>query len=240
MEKIMYSLWKLDPTESGNQFRDRLLNEVAPQLLTAGALKLRVMVVDDAVAAADGQRIINITPPLDGMVSLWVDSAMHRELLETILEQHSSRHHGYLVVESEPYPEERKRRAADYPVVEGERTPGMTQVAFLQRPPRLSHEQWYQIWRNEHGPIAYPTQGTFGYRQNTVHRVLTETAPRFDAIVEENFVPEAIGDADGFYAAKGDPARRARHEQQMMESVSKFIDMDRIECIQTSEYIIRA
>ncbi|MEJ6655332.1 MAG: EthD domain-containing protein [Pseudomonas sp.] len=240
MEKIMYSLWKLDPRETGNEFRNRLLQEVAPQLLTAGVHKLRMMVVDDAVAAADGQCMINTKPAMDGMVSLWVDSAMHREPLEAILEQHAGRFHGYLVVESEPYPEERKRRSAPYLVAEGERTPGMNQVVFLRCPPRLSYEQWYELWREEHGPIAYPTQGTFGYRQNTVHRVLTYAAPHFDAIVEENFVPEAIGDADGFYDAKGDPARRARNEQRMMESVNGFIDLDKIDCIQTSEYIVKA
>lgn len=240
MEKIMYALWKLDPRETGNQFRDRLLQEVAPQLLAAGVHKLRVMVVDDDVAAADGQRIINAKPSMDGMVSLWVDSAMHRQPLEAILEQHAGRLHGYLVVESEPYPEERKRRSAPYTVVEGQRTPGMNQVVFLRCPPRLSYEQWYQLWREEHGPIAYPTQGTFGYRQNTVHRVLTHAAPPVDAIVEENFVPEAIGDADGFYDAKGDPARRAHNEQRMMESVNGFIDLDKIDCIQTSEYIVKA
>lgn len=83
MEKIMYSLWKPDPSERHNQFRDRLL---------------------------------------DAMVSMWVDSAMHRQPLEAILAQQTSRYDGYLVVESEPYPEERKRRAARYAVAEGART----------------------------------------------------------------------------------------------------------------------
>lgn len=238
MEKIMYSVWG-KAGESGNSLRERLLNQVAPQLLAEGVHKLRVMVVDEAVAAADSQRIINRHPQIDGMVSVWVDSAMHREALEQVLALHVGRFEGYLVVESEPYPEERKRRAEQYQVPEGERTPGMCQVVFLRRPPRLTYEEWYRIWREEHGPIAYPTQSTFGYRQNTVHRVLTFDAPAFDAIVEENFGPEAIGDMDGFYDAKGDPARRAEHEKIMMASCADFIATDLIDCVQTSEYVIK-
>lgn len=239
MEKIMYPLW-MQSGDDSDRFRNRLLHEVAPQLVAAGVHKLRVMVVDDAVAAADSQRIANRHPQMDGMVSMWVDSAMHREALEQVLAQHVSRYEGYLVVESEPYPEERKRRAEPYQVPEGERTPGMCQVVFLRCPPRLTYEEWYRIWREEHGPIAYPTQGTFGYRQNTVHRVLTFGAPVFDAIIEENFTPEAIGDMDGFYAAKGDPEKRAQNEKVMMESCAKFIDMDQIDCVQTSEYVVKS
>jgi len=239
MEKIMYSLWKRE-AEDGNQFRDRLLHEVSPQLIAAGVHKLRVMVVDDDVAAAESQRMVNTKPAIDGMLGLWVDSAHHRGALEQVLDQHVGRYTGHLVVESEPYPEERKRRAAAHQVAEGERTPGMNQVVFLRCPPRLSYEQWYRIWRDEHGPIAYPTQSTFGYRQNTVHRPLTYAAPHYDAIIEENFGPEAIGDMDGFFAAKGDPAKRADHEKQMMESCVEFIDFDKIDCILTSEYIVKA
>lgn len=239
MEKIMYALWK-QSGDGSECFRERLLQEVAPQLGAEGVHKLRVMVVDAAVAAADSQRIVNRQPQMDGMVSLWVDSAMHRDALEQVLAQHASRFEGYLVVESEPYPEERKRRAEPYQVPAGERTPGMCQVVFLRRPPRLTYDEWYRIWREEHGPIAYPTQATFGYRQNTVHRVLTFGAPAFDAIVEENFVPEAIGDMDGFYAAKGDPETRARHEEIMVESCAKFIDLNLVDCVQTSEYVIKA
>lgn len=239
MEKIMYPLWGKDG-ENGNRLRERLLHEVAPQLLAEGVHKLRVMVVDEAVAAADSQRVVNRHPQMDGMVSVWVDSAMHREALEQVLARHVSRYEGYQVVESEPYPEERKRRAEPHQVPEGERTPGMCQVVFLCCPPRLTYDEWYRIWREEHGPIAYPTQATFGYRQNTVHRVLTFGAPAFDAIVEENFTPEAVGDRDGFYAAKGDPEKRAENEKIMADSCAKFIALDLLDCIQTSEYVIKS
>jgi hypothetical protein len=112
----------------------------------------------------------------------------------------------------------------------------MNQVALLHKPHRLSYEQWHDTWRNGHGPKAYPLQSIFGYRQNTVVRSLSFGAPVLHAIVEENFPPEAIGNQQGFFAALGDPDTCAKRQQAMYESTSQFIDFEKIDCIQTSEY----
>jgi hypothetical protein len=238
MEKIILTLWKPAQPNAG-QWRADLLG-LRDSLVTAGAKNIRVMLVDEAVAAASAQRITNSAAPLDGMLSLWLDSASQWPAIKTLVAPLTSRLEAYLVVESEPYPEERQARSALYQVPVGQRTPGMNQVALLHKPDRMSYEHWHDTWRNGHGPNAYPLQSIFGYRQNTVVRALTFGAPVLHAIVEENFPPEAIGNPQGFFAALGDPEKCAQRQQAMYESTSRFIDFEKIDCILTSEYQLSA
>jgi hypothetical protein len=238
MEKIMLTLWKPARLDAG-QWRAVLLG-LRDALAAAGGENIRVMLVDEAVASASAQRITNSTAPLDGMLSLWLDSASQWPAIKTIVAPLSSRLEAYLVVESEPYPEERQARSALYQVPVGQRTPGMNQVALLHKPDRMSYEHWHDTWRNGHGPNAYPLQSIFGYRQNTVVRALTFGAPVLHGIVEENFPPEAIGNPQGFFAALGDPDKCAQRQQAMYESTSKFIDFQKLDCILTSEYQLSA
>lgn len=238
MEKIMLTLWK-PPQQNVEQWRQALLG-LSDTLVSAGARTLRVMVVDEDVAGASAQRITNSAVPLDGLLSLWLDSASQWPSIKPLVTPLTSRVEAYLVLESEPYPEERTSRVAQYRVPVGERTPGMNQVALLHKPDRMSYEHWYDTWRNGHGPNAYPLQSIFGYRQNTVVRALTYGAPVLHGIVEENFPPEAIGNPQGFFAALGDPDTCARRQQAMYESTSKFIDFEKLDCILTSEYQLSA
>lgn len=238
MEKLMLTLWK-PPQQSVQQWRQALL-DLGDNLVSAGARTTRVMVVDEGVATASAQRITNSAVPLDGLLSVWLDSASQWPSIKALVTPLTSRLEGYLVLESEPYPEERKARAAHYRVPVGERTPGMNQVALLHKPDRMSYEHWYDTWRNGHGPNAYPLQSIFGYRQNTVVRALTFGAPVLHGIVEENFPPEAIGNPQGFFAALGDPDKCAQRQQAMYESTSKFIDFQKLDCILTSEYQLSA
>jgi hypothetical protein len=238
MEKIILTLWKPAQPNAG-QWRADLLG-LRDSLVAAGAKNIRVMLVDEAVAAASAQRITNSAAPLDGMLSLWLDSASQWPAIKTLVTPLTSRLEAYLVVESEPYPEERQARSALYQVPVGQRTPGMNQVALLHKPDRMSYEHWHDTWRNGHGPNAYPLQSIFGYRQNTVVRALTFGAPVLHAIVEENFPPEAIGNPQGFFAALGDPEKCAQRQQAMYESTSRFIDFEKIDCILTSEYQLSA
>ncbi|VVP06212.1 hypothetical protein PS903_03038 [Pseudomonas fluorescens] len=238
MEKLMLTLWK-PPQQSVQQWRQALL-DLGDNLVSAGARTTRVMVVDEGVATASAQRITNSAVPLDGLLSVWLDSASQWPSIKALVTPLTSRLEAYLVLESEPYPEERKSRAAHYRVPVGERTPGMNQVALLHKPDRMSYEHWYDTWRNGHGPNAYPLQSIFGYRQNTVVRALTFGAPVLHGIVEENFPPEAIGNPQGFFAALGDPDKCAQRQQAMYESTSKFIDFQKLDCILTSEYQLSA
>jgi len=228
MEKILYPVWK-SAEQDADDFREALLNKVAPALLVAGIRGLRISVVDNAVTPAAGLRQESLGPGLDGMLSVWVDSATTRQPLEAIIAAHCERLCGYLVTESEPL-------CSDTPV--GARTEGMCQIVFLHRPERLSEAQWLEIWQGSHTQVAIDTQSTFGFRQNVVVRVLTDGAPPVDAIVEENFPDAAMSSPHAFYNVETDEQLQA-NLKAMIDSCARFIDFDRLTVVPTSEYLLK-
>ncbi len=233
MEKMIYVVWKRE-SDSDSDFRQTLLEKASKQILDAGARYLRIGVVDNDVAPAAPLRIEATKPPISGMISVWVDTSVRRRPVENAIQASVSRMAGYLVTESEPIVNT-KHVAAD-----GQRTPGMYQVVLLRRPPRLSHEQWLEIWLGSHTKVAIDTQSTFGYRQNVVTRLLTYAAPPYDAIIEELFPAEAMTEPMVFYNAVGDEAKRKRHEKAMVDSVVRFIDFDKMDRIPMSEYTMKS
>lgn len=236
MEKIMFSLWR--PEQQSADIWRKSLMELQGPLQACGAKQVRVMVVDAAMDKAASQRITFSKSPLDGMISLWVDSASMLPPIQALIAQQVTRLHAYLVCESEPYPQERKARIerfnADVPL--GERSPGMCQVALFRRPVGMDFEQWMINWREGHGSKAYPLQSIFGYRQNLVVRTLTREAPEVHAIVEEQFPDIAIGSAHGFYDTQGDEALLAERQKYMAESAGTLMDFTSLDCVLTSFY----
>jgi hypothetical protein len=233
MEKMLYIVWKHEG-DSEKAFRQKLLDKVSPQLIDLGARRLRIGVVDEDVAPAAALRMETSKPSITGLVSIWTDTSTRRRHFEEVLQGSVARLAGYLVTESEPIVNTR-HVAAD-----GQRTPGMYQVVLLRKPPRLSHEQWLEIWLGSHTQVAIDTQSTFGYRQNVIVRPLTPAAPPCDAIIEEYFPAEAMTDPMVFYNAAGDEAKRKRHEKAMLDSVMRFIDFDKIDRIPMSEYTLKS
>jgi hypothetical protein len=229
MEKILYPVWK-DSALEADAFRDQLLQHLAPSLLELGVRGLRISVVDSDVEAAAGLRQENSRPVMDAMISVWLDSSVYRQPVEAAIAAQVSRMAGYLVTESAPLVTD---------TAQGQRTPGMAQVVFLQRPRRLSEQQWLEIWHGSHTQVAIDTQSTFGYRQNVVVRPMTYAAPPFDAIIEENFPAEAMSSQHAFYGVETD-AELQTNLQAMIDSVVRFIDFDKIDVVPTSEYVIKA
>jgi hypothetical protein len=233
MEKMIYVVWK---HEGGSEkdFRRKLVETVSPQLIKLEARHLRIGVVDEDVAPAASLRIEATKPAIAGLISIWADTSVRRQPFENAIQASVARMAGYLVTESEPIVNT-KHVAAD-----GQRTPGMYQVVLLRKPPRLSHEQWLQIWLGSHTQVAIDTQSTFGYRQNVIVRPLTYAAPPYDAIIEELFPAQAMTDPMLFYNAVGDEAKRKRHEKAMVDSVVRFIDFDKMDRIPMSEYTMKS
>lgn len=233
MEKLLYPIWK--PTdENGTDFRRRLVEALVPLLADqSGVRYARISVVDEDVAPAAPRRMESCRPTADGMLSLWVDNAAVRSSWEQPLEALVERMTAYQVVESEPLVNQEHAAGV------GERVHGMCQVVFLSIPPRLSRAEWLEVWQGSHGQIAIDTQSTFGYRQNVIVRPLSYAAPPFDAIIEENFPPEAMASDHAFYGAGDDDDLLARHQRAMIDSCVRFIDFDKIDCLPMSEYRLK-
>jgi hypothetical protein len=232
MEKLIYVLWR-DPALPAEAWGERLRSELAEAAGRAGARSLHVNVVDAAVAPAAGLRQGDPAKAPDGFLGVWLDTAIagYRRPLDEAVAAHSARHAAYLVSESVPL---RNRRQPS----PGQRTEGFAQMALLRRPAQLSHEQWLDIWHNSHTPIARQTQSHFEYVQNLVVRRLTPDGPDYDAIVEECFPAAAMTDPYVFFDAVGDEAKFQHNLKRMMESVHRFIEMDRIEVLPTSQYVM--
>ena len=234
MEKLLYPLWK-DDNQSADDFRDRLLQDLAPQLQElAGVRSLRLNVVDSAVEAAAGRRMVSSDSGADALLSMWVDNAGAAASWEPVIDGCVSRRHGYQVVESEPLVNQ-----VAHPSAPGERVYGMCHVVFFRKPAKMDRDDWLAVWQGSHTRVAIDTQSTFGYRQNVVVRALDDVSPWVDAIVEENFPPEAMTSDHAFYNTGGDEALLQARIQEMMDSCVRFIDFETIDVIPMSEYLLK-
>ena len=232
MENVIYLLTRPDGV-SEDELARQLLDDVGPGLVTAGARGVHVNVVDPAVDPAAGLRVTTTTPPPDAFVSVWVDSAVDhlRRPVDRMVLGIDDRATAYLVTESQPIV---NRRPAD----PNGRTEGFAQVALLRCPSRLDEAEWLALWLDHHTTVAVETQSTFGYTQNVVVRSLLGDGVH-DAVVEELFPGAAMTDQHVFYDAVGDDDALARRQAAMLASVDRFVDLDRLDVVPTSQYVVQ-
>jgi hypothetical protein len=233
MEKIIFIVWKTDENEARENFCGRLLRDLPPKLSKQkGVRDFQVNVADAEIETGEAMMVqANTKPRPWGMVSVWVDSsATQFEDTSKLFSEIGTRASAYLVTESMPIVNTTQRSEP------GKRTPGFSQIAVLRTPPRLSTEDWLDIWHGSHTKIAIDTQSTFSYVQNVVARPLSYAAPKYDAIVEECFPVEALSNPEAFYDAQGDKKKFEKHLKIMMDSCARFIDFDKIDVFLTSEY----
>jgi len=233
VEKLCYVLWK-PPALSGDAFRDALVGELGPALLAQGVRGLSLLVADAEAEAVAKARITRMAEPVAGLLSVWLDGAGEHAAVEAALAPHAARFAGYLVAESVPLPDTTQHAAR------GARTPGTTMLALLEKPERLALDEWVAIWHGAHSPLAIEIQCTCRYVRNVVTRVLTPEAPPWRGLVEEGFPTGAVTDLQRWYRAEGDPAKLRERIGQMVASVRRFLDLDRVESHPLGEYVLRA
>jgi hypothetical protein len=172
-------------------------------------------------------------PPISGIISFWLDAADDRRPYEEALAGATARTAGYLVVESVPLVN------TTHVVPLRQRTPGINIVTCIEKPERLTYEEWIDHWHGHHKTVAIETQPTFSYVRNVVVRPLTRNAPGWAGIVEEGFPSEAVTDPMVWYRGEGSEERMRRNMKRMLESVRAFLDIDRVESHPMSEYRIQ-
>jgi hypothetical protein len=232
MEKLVYMVWKPTPL-SAERFKAEILGNVTERLLELGTHKLAVNLVDEFVAHAAGARVTKMDPPISGTISFWLDAADDRSPYEEALASATARAAGYLVVESVPL------LNTTHTVPLRQRTPGINIVTCIEKPERLTYEQWIHHWHGHHKTVAIETQPTFSYVRNVVVRALTRNAPGWAGIVEEGFPSEAVTDPMVWYRGEGSEEVMRRNMKRMLESVRAFLDIDRVESHPMSEYRIQ-
>ena len=232
MEKLCYVVWK--PAEAGGAaFRDDLLGPVAKALRARGGERLTVLAADEHADALVKARITRMDEPIAGLVSCWLPCVDDHARIEDVLRAHTSRVAGYLVTESEVLRNTTHR--AERP---GDRTPGATLLALLEKPERLSFEEWIAIWHGRHSPLALEIQCTYLYVRNVVLRALTPDAPPWRGLVEEGFPSDAVTNPMLWYKAEGDPKKMRENLGRMVASVREFLDIEKVESHPLSEYVL--
>ena len=234
MEKLLYSLWR-EPRADADSFREVLVEQLCRELAQLADIHgVRVSVVDSEVLSADARRMVSQAPAPDALLSLWVDSTCASAAWESMIDQCVARRASYLVAEAEPLPSQKQ-----HPAAPGDRVYGMCQVVFFRKPAELDRTSWLALWQDSHTGVALATQSTFGYRHNVVVRALGEDTPGWDAIVEENFPPQAMTCDHAFFASGGDDALLEQHMNSLMASCAHFIDFEHIDVLPMSEYLIK-
>jgi hypothetical protein len=230
MEKLVYTLWKPDAV-SEEEFGRSLL-ATARRFAADGARGVGVNLVDEHVHGARRARISALDAPLAGTISFWLDAADDRGPYERALAALAPRHAGYLVVESVPL------RNSTHTAPLGTRTPGINIVTCIERPERLTSDEWLAHWLGEHKQVALETQCTYLYVRNVVVGALTHAAPAWGGIVEEGFPTDAVTEPRKWYKSEGSEERFRANLQRMMDSVNYFLDVARVESHPMSEYRI--
>jgi hypothetical protein len=218
--KFIYALWgqSLESTLSAPSLHEALR--------TAGAKRLQVN-VDDADVAAAKLRITRFDAPVCAVVTVWVDDEP-AEVSRVLTDISGRRCAGWEVEERTPL--------VPPTTEQGERTPGLAQIAFLRIPTDLDEAEWRHRWQDLHTTVAIETQATFGYTQNRVLRPILGDE-RVDAIVEELFPIEAMTSLHAFYGSGGDDAELQRRLDRMIQSVTSFgADRD-LDSVPTSRYV---
>lgn len=235
VEKLIYALWKPEAV-APDAFYAGLRNALTAELLAIpGVRGLRLNLPDADVARAQPLRLITTAPAPDAIAQLWLDvgHGEFRAPVDAALRAHTDGIAAWLATESEVIAN------ATHPPLPGARTPGWSQVCFLQQPARLTSAQWLDIWQGSHTRIAIETQANFEYLQNLLVRQVLGDALPYTAMVEECFPADAMDHPDVFFDAVNDPERLQRHQTAMTESCVRFIDFDKIDVIPTSQYVMR-
>ena len=120
----------------------------------------------------------------------------------------------------------------------GARSPGLVMVTLLEKPARLTYEEWIAHWYGVQSPVSEELQPRTRYVRNAVARPLTADAPPVLGIVDECWAsPAHITDPLLFYNA-ADKKQMRENMTRMLESVGAFLDLDRIRCTTMSEYLL--
>lgn len=239
MDKLIYIL--LDSRGQDRKQRQQvLLKEVAPKLLQAAASKLTMYIVDqdsDFKSAAPfhpGERMC-------ADVSLWLDSLEQCAPCEEIIKAAGFRLAGFLVNEVvyTEYGGNRHSGPRNWP--DGQRSPGLVSVTLMERPRRLTREQWIKRWHGRQSPVSEAMQPRSRYIRNVVVKAVTPDAPPYEGIVEEAWPSVKHATAPFlFYGAGRNPLKLLWNVVVMLRSVTSFLDLTRIRTTYTSEYILKS
>ena len=229
----MYGLWR-SPDQDPRPISAALLDDVAPALLDLDVDGLRMEVEEPA-----GQVLRTGANPdgalLCGSVSLWLDSYDHRAPHEAAIARCGATVHGWIVAESVA-----KAYGAQRTWPDGEPSPGMSLVTFMDKKPGLPDEDFYRIWHGEHTPLTFDIHPFWLYVRNQVLRPVTPGAPPVRAIVYEAVADDQdLLDLTRLFGCADAPERLMDQIARVDAHIDTFADRSTLQCVTTREWIFR-
>lgn len=229
MEKVVY-LFRTRSSEKRSELSTSL-SAAVEQVERAGAARSTVHVADDSVSIAGPMPCPDGELPLRGALSTWVPS---HDLIDltAVLGSLAERVEGYLVTES-VYSEYGQRRGQprDWPA--GQRSPGITTVAIVQRNSAITEPEFSDLWYGRQSPMSEAAQPRLRYVRNRVVRALTAGAAPLDGIVMESWPSQEV--VDDLLAFHNDDPENLT---VMMDTVARLFDMTTLRSVAMAEYLL--
>lgn len=237
MHKVVCVAW--DAGVLSREAREEALLTVAQPALRAGGAVLLSMCIADTAADVPSPSPF----PLGGqvpsaLVNLWVEDLTAVPALVEVLAGVGFRVAAYEVEESvyRDYGDNAHATPRDWP--DGQRSPGITAVTFMERPARLDRAAWVERWHGTMSPVSEAIQPRTRYVRNLVLDALTPDAPPFEGIVEEAW-PSArhVRHPFLFYGASN-PVQLVVNMGRIVWAVTRFLTLWRVQTVMMSEWFL--
>jgi hypothetical protein len=238
VQKVVAVVW--DPQRRmPNQVGRSLRGDCSRAILERGAIALGICVADEDAQVRSPNPFPLFERRAVGLVNAWLDEADGARWLTDVIASHGFEVALYRVQESvyRDYGDNAHAPRRHWP--DGQRSPGILAVTFLERPSRLGREEWVRRWHGTMSPVSEAIQPRARYVRNLVLDALTSPAPPFEGIVEEAW-PSArhVTNPFLFYGART-PWRLVANVVRILVAVTSFLTLWRIRTVMMSEYFIR-
>jgi hypothetical protein len=238
LHKIVYILWPIKGQEKGKT-RDILLGDLSTRIIGSGADRLTIDIDDPESHMRSPAPKLYPGEPICALVNIWVEELNKRKNIEDMLRYSGFRLAGYLVEESIYTEYGGNRHAGPRNWADGRRSPGITMVTLMERPKRLSRDEWIKRWHGTMSPVSEEMQPRTRYVRNVVVEAITPGAPPFEGIVEEAWPSKKhVSNPFLFYGADN-IWQLAKNMCRILRTVKSFLDLRRIRTTVMSEYFIK-
>ncbi len=236
--KIIYLLWAPAGQDKART-RDILLGDLSLKLIGSGAERLAMDIADPESHMRSPAPKLYRGRPISALASVWIEEMGKRRNIEDTLRYSGFRIAGYLVEESVYTEYGGNRHAGPRNWPDGRRSPGVVTVNLMERPRRLSREEWIERWHGTMSPVSEEIQPRTRYVRNLVVEALTPDAHPFEGIVEECWPSKKhVSSAFLFYGA-GNIFQLFRNVCRILRAVKSFLDISKIRTTVMGEYFIK-
>lgn len=121
---------------------------------------------------------------------------------------------------------------------DGEPTPGVCLLTLFSKKKNIDYDTFIHRWHNGHTPLSLRIHPLWNYVRNEVKEILTEDAPKFNGMVEEQM--RTAGDLLNPFKFFGNPFIIIPRMITVYADTKSFIDYATMETYLAAEYHIKS